>query len=185
MSKRFYSPTKQKILLLLETDVRLGVRRSPRTTWHTLKRLPRAWRQINRQYLYKIIREFKQERLVDYRESDDGKIEIILTEAGKLTALKFNIDKLEIKKPLQWDGQWRVVFFDIPEKKRRVRDSLRDKLRDIGFLKLQKSVFIFPYPAFDELNFIVEFFDARPYVHFGLLTKPTNEAELKLRFNLV
>lgn len=97
---------------------------------------------------------------------------------------RFNFDKLAIKKPAVWDGRWHIVFYDIPERKRRARDALRDKLKEMGFLEWQKSVFVHPYPCRDEVEFIIEFFDIRPYVRFGELIAPTNEAELKIHFGL-
>ncbi len=92
---------------------------------------------------------------------------------------------MQIKKSAIWDRKWRVVFFDIPEKKRKARDALRNKLRELGFRELQKSVFVHPYSCQSEIDFIVEFFEIRPYVRYGELTNLTNEAELKLRFDLV
>ena len=45
----------------------------------------------------------------------------------------------------KWDKQWRVVSFDIPEKVRYSRLKLRITLRDIGFVKLQNSLWAYPY----------------------------------------
>jgi len=41
-----------------------------------------------------------------------------------------------------WDGRWRLVMFDIPEKKREERDWLRWQLLTWDYKPLQKSVFI-------------------------------------------
>lgn len=40
----------------------------------------------------------------------------------------------------EWDGRWRLVIFDIPEKRRSARDLLRSKLKQWGFVHWQKSV---------------------------------------------
>lgn len=77
-----------------------------------------------------------------------------------------------------------MVLFDIPEKIRKGRDALRDKLKDLGFYELQKSVWVHPYPCEDEINFITEVFDLRPYIRFAEIAKITNEAKLKLHFKL-
>lgn len=56
----------------------------------------------------------------------------------------------------EWDEKWRVVIFDIPEKKKRVRDRLREKLRELGFGMIQESVWISPYDvAKDIRDFLV------------------------------
>jgi DNA-binding transcriptional regulator PaaX len=91
---------------------------------------------------------------------------------------------MKIKEQGQWDGRWRIVFFDIPEKRRKARDALRDKLRDLGFYELQKSVFVHPFPCRDEIDFVVEFLKIRPFVRYAEMIEPTNEAELKIYFDL-
>jgi len=54
-----------------------------------------------------------------------------------------------LEKPKRWDRKWRVVIFDIGEKQRRIRDQLRITLNKIGFVKLQKSVWVYPYDCED------------------------------------
>lgn len=66
---------------------------------------------------------------------DESKIIFKLTEAGK--------EFLLLSKPedeIAWDGKWRLVIFDIPEKKRLVRDILRRRLKLWEFKPWQKSV---------------------------------------------
>jgi hypothetical protein len=182
--KRIYSPVKRKVLLLLQAGLALSLTPSPKTHFYILKELSKDWQEIDRQYLRQIVREFYRERLVGWQEKADGSVRIVLTEKGKRKTLEFNIDDLRIKEPVVWDGQWRIVFFDIPEKRRWVRDALRNKLRELGFYEMQKSVFVHPFSCRDEIDFIVEFFNIRPFVRYAEMINPTNEAELKLKFNL-
>ncbi len=51
----------------------------------------------------------------------------------------------------KWDKKWRIVIFDIAEENRNIRDGLREKLKELGFGMLQKSVWISPY------DFILDF----------------------------
>jgi len=44
-----------------------------------------------------------------------------------------------------WDGAWRIVIFDIPEKKKESRNNLRANLVKNGFKKIQESVYAFPF----------------------------------------
>ena len=92
---------------------------------------------------------------------------------------------MEIKIPPKWDSKWRVVMFDIPEKLRRLRDSLRLHFREIGLIELQKSVFVYPYPCNKEIEFILEFYNSRKYVCFILADEIDNELHLKRRFDLI
>ncbi len=178
------SPRKQKILLLLEAGITLSMSRSVNRQSFIIRSMAREWKRIDRQYLYRVLNEFKYDRLVEYQEHLNGSIKVVLTEAGRQRVIQANIDTLTISKPAQWDKKWQLVFFDVPEKKRRGRDALRLKLRELGFYEWQKSVFVHPYPCRDQIDFIVEFFELRPFVRYGELSNPTNEAELKLHFQL-
>lgn len=55
----------------------------------------------------------------------------------------------------KWDRKWRIVIFDIEEKERFLRDSLRKKLRELGFGMIQESTWISPYDvAIDFREFV-------------------------------
>jgi len=179
-----HSPIKQKALLLLLGGVVLAFSRSPAAPRRIWKALAKDWKSINRDYLYRLMDEFYYNRLIDYRERDDGTIDIVISEAGRQKALAFKIDEMVIDKPSRWDGYWRLVSFDIPERLQNARRALREKLLDLGFKELQKSVLIFPYPCEDEVNFIVEFFDVRRYVHYIEAKRLSNDSHLKLYFKL-
>ena len=178
------SETKEKIILLLASGVVLGLSRSPRNYFKVLKGAAKEWKEINRNKLVRIVREFYNDRLVDYKEDKDGSVKIILTKEGQKKALKFKLDEMEIKKPVKWDGEWRVVIFDIPERFKKAREALRMKLKDLGFLELQKSVLVLPYECEDEIDFIVEVFLIRPFVRFVRAKSFTNEEQLKIKFGL-
>ena len=53
----------------------------------------------------------------------------------------------EIKK---WDGRWRVVMFDIPEKLRKERNWLRHQLYGLEYQLIQKSVFLGKWPLTED-----------------------------------
>ena len=175
---------KKKVLLLLLAGLALGLTRSPKKHWWILKELPREWRKENRQALERAINSLYTSHLIREKHNRDGTTTFVLSENGKQKALRFNIDKLEIKKPVKWDGKWRIVMFDIPEKLRRLRDSLRIHFREICLIELQKSVFVYPYPCSKEIEFIVEFYNARRHVRFVLADKIDNQLHLMKKFNL-
>lgn len=184
MIRKISSPTKQKLLLALEAGLAMGLTRSVRKQIYILKSIPRKFRQVDRNYLWRIISEFHRDRLVDYRENEDGTVIMILSEHGQKQTLKFKLDELEIKTPARWDKKWRLVIFDIPEKIKRAREALRDKLKNLGFFELQHSVWVFPYQCREEINFIVEVFEIRRYVRVVEADYITNEADLLLHFGL-
>lgn len=174
----------RKILLLLLAGLALGLTRSPKKHFWILKQIPKEWRKENRQALERAINSLYISHLVEEKDNRDGTTTLILSENGKQRALRFNIDKMEIKKPVYWDKKWRIIMFDIPEKLRRLRDSLRLHFKEIGLIELQKSVFIFPYPCSKEIEFILEFYNTRKYVRFILAEKVDNQLHLMKKFNL-
>ena len=177
--------TKQKVLLLLLSGLAMSLSRSPRGYYKILNSIPKQLKEIRIKRLYSIVREFYNDRLVDYKEDKNGIIKIVLTKEGQKKALRFKLDEMKIKKPAKWDGQWRIVIFDIPEKFKKAREALRIKLKELGFLELQKSVFIFPYECEDEINFIMEVFQIRSFVRLICAKSFTNEEQLKIKFNLI
>ena len=176
--------TQRKILLLLLAGLALGLTRSHKKHWWILKQIPKEWEKINRQDLERAINSLYTSHLIEEKDNKDGTTTLILSENGKQRALRFNIDEMEIKKPVHWDKKWRIIMFDIPEKLRRLRDSLRLHFKEIGLIELQKSVFVFPYPCSDEIEFILEFYNARKYVRFVLAEKVDNQLHLMKKFNL-
>ena len=176
---------KKKVLLLLLAGLALGLTRSPKKHWWILKQIPKEWRKENRQALQRAINSLYTSHLINEKHNKDGTITFVLSENGKQKALRFNIDKLEIKKPIQWDKKWRIVMFDVPEKLRRLRDSLRLHFKEIGLIELQKSVFVYPYSCENEIEFILEFYNAQKYVRFILAEKIDNQLHLMKKFDLL
>ncbi len=174
----------RKILLLLLAGLALGLTQSLKKHWWILKQIPKEWKKIDRQALERAINSLYTSHLVLEKHHKDGTTTLVLNENGKQRALRFNIDKMEIKKPAQWDKKWRIVMFDVPEKLKRLRDSLRLHFKEIGLIELQKSVFVYPYPCSKEIEFILEFYNARKYVRFVLAEKVDNGLHLMKKFNL-
>ncbi|MFA5791879.1 MAG: hypothetical protein WC884_02485 [Candidatus Paceibacterota bacterium] len=175
---------KKKVLLLLLAGLALGLTRSPKKHWWILKQIPKEWKKIDRQSLERAINSLYTSHLVQKKENENGTTTLILSENGKQKALRFNIDELEIEKPAKWDRKWRIVMFDIPEKSRRLRNSLRFHFQEIGLIEFQKSVFVYPYPCQKEIEFIIELYNARKYVRFVLVEEVDNKLHLMKKFNL-
>ena len=73
---------------------------------------------------------------------------IYITKKGETRLALLEI-KEKPKKPKKWDGKWRMLIFDIPEKRKSLREKIRLTLSDIGFVNLQDSVWIYPYSCED------------------------------------
>lgn len=79
-----------------------------------------------------------------------GRKEFQLTEEG-LNYLFSKFPPLKFKNR-PWDGLWRVVIYDVPEKESRLRDRLRYELRRLGYRFMQKSVWLTPWAVEKDLE---------------------------------
>lgn len=174
----------KKILLLLMAGLALGLSRSPKYSFQIIRALGKEWKQIEKQKLKRAIRSLYESKLIKEKENPDGSITLVLTDKGKEKALTYNLDEMEIKKPKQWDKKWRIVLFDIPEKIRKIRDAFRYHLKQLGFYEFQKSVFIHPYDCLDEIEYLIEFYNARRFIRFIIAESLDNELHLKTHFGL-
>lgn len=174
---------KRKILLLLLAGISFSLTWHPGKQWKIIKQLSKEWKKIDDEVLKEEIKKLYRSRLVERKKNPDGSFTFVLTEKGKLKALTYHFQNMKIKKE-NWDGKWRIVIFDIPEKMKSARDALREKLKELGFYELQKSVFVFPFECKNEIDFVIEFFNLRKFVRFGLLESIDNELHLKEIFKL-
>ena len=177
-------PVMQKVLLLVEGGLILGLTKRPDKYFKVVKKISKEWQKINERSLRTAIQKLYQSKLIDFKEKSDGTVSMTLTNNGKKKIIQFNLDSIEIKKPKLWDRLWRLVIFDIPEEERRGRNALAAKLKELGFYPLQKSVFIHPYECKNEVDFIVELFNLRPYVRLFTIKETDIELDLRSKFNL-
>lgn len=114
----------QEIFILLEDEKKVPLYRLNR------------WGKQARGVLAKLTKLAWVEKFID-----SGEIYYRITQKGEKA-----VDKLlsPLKASGKWDGRWRLVMFDIPEKKRAVRDQLRRDLAKLGLGILQASVWISP-----------------------------------------
>ena len=115
----------------------------------------------------------KKENLKFVKEEDDC-LFYKFSEKGENKVRKFIIDELRISPPKEWDKKWRLIIFDIPEKKRGGRVAFRKKLNDMGFYQCQKSAWIHPFPCLEEIEFVKDVFNLKPFVKIFLVDEMTD-----------
>lgn len=125
----------------------------------------------------------RKQKLIDFKENGHF-CKIVLTESGRNVFLRFNYEDINIKTPKIWDRNFRVIVFDIPEKKKSARDSLREKIKELGCIRFNDSVWVFPFPCQKEIDFIANYWGIGKYVHFILAGDITNRDLLERAFNL-
>jgi hypothetical protein len=100
-----------------------------------------------KQELSRLLKRLKRRGLISTSIGRDGADKIKLTAKGHKELLKYTLCEKAIDRPKRWDKKWRMVMFDIPERHRRVRENLRFFLRVVGFVKLQHSAWVYPFPC--------------------------------------
>ncbi len=130
MGKR--SKTTDLLLTVLETAIDSGIilYDFAYNTHHYVNGQP----NLDKYQLYHIVHRLKEKGWVETYKNE-GKILVKLTNKGK--------NQLAIEQALKetkWDGYFRVVIFDVPEKHRKVRGVFRHRLKEWGFVAWQKSV---------------------------------------------
>lgn len=143
-----YLPMRNLILRTLAVGGVMSIALVAPKTLTLLKKLDRG--AANRKNLYRRITQaitrLEHSRLV--RTSGQyGHRNAELTEKGHAIIETIYASEYHIPEPAFWDGKWRVVMFDIREKRRKARSRLRLLLSSAGFLRLQDSVWIYPYPC--------------------------------------
>jgi DNA-binding transcriptional regulator PaaX len=118
-----------------------------------------------------------------YLGRDDKKKYYLLPKArralteGKVWALTLPV-------PKHWDRKWHLVLFDIPADKRKRRDIFRLRLKELGLVLYQDSVWIHPYPTEETVRQIAEFYRLSNCVSFIVADKVTGEKSLRQQFKL-
>jgi DNA-binding transcriptional regulator PaaX len=84
-------------------------------------------------------------RLKDRGFLKDAQGKLSLTDKGRKLYLRYQLKELAIKRSKKWDGKWRLIAFDVWEARKSTRDALRKTIQRLGFVQLQKSLWIFPY----------------------------------------
>ncbi len=155
-----------KILNLLSEGFQLKFQRSKKGRRTIYEECDRIWHSIDRKQLYRTLDQLRLQKIVTIIKEGDSVEKMILTNKARAYSLRQQFKNLSIKHASRWDKKWRLVMFDIPESKRIIRNALRRKLKDIGFVEFQKSTFAYPFPCRDEINFIINFLEISEYVYY-------------------
>lgn len=119
----------------------------------------RKWQKFRSDLYY-----LKRRGFVEVDQNSDGSYVVKTTAAGRHQAEKYRLDDIAIKTPKKWDKQWRMVIFDIPINKQKGRLALLSKLKELGFIMLQKSVWAHPFECRSEVAILARAFEVDRYV---------------------
>ena len=182
---RTYLPVRNLVLRTLAAGGALSLALLAPKAIALLKHADRG--AVRRKELYTRIKRSvgNMERAGLVRTAGPGNHIISLTQKGKILIERLYAEEYRIPEPAFWDGKWRMVIFDMHEKRRGARNRLRFLLQSAGFVRLQDSVWIFPYPCDEFIQLL------RAHLKSGtgemlVITAEALESDRKLRehFNL-
>jgi DNA-binding transcriptional regulator PaaX len=110
----------------------------------------------------RILGELKRQGLVHIIQNDE-QWTYMLTPAGAHRLQRVVIDSLNIPKPAKWDKKWRLVTFDVPIRQSKARAYFTSHLQSLGFMMLQRSLWVHPFPSFDQVEQIGGYYNVLRY----------------------
>ena len=116
-------------------------------------------------------------------ETRDGEQYYVLTAVGKEYFTSLSLPDYKIKSG-SWDGSWRLIIFDIKESSRYLRDRLRRELSARGFIKIQNSVWVYPYDCEAYVGLLKTSFRLGREVLYVVADKIENDSWIKKAFDL-
>jgi hypothetical protein len=137
-----------------------------------------------RYYIKSSLVRLKERGLIEFQKRNNKSF-VCLTEKGQKKLLKYQLREKVIRKPRKWDKKWRVVIFDIKEQARNLREGLRQELSNLGFVKLQNSVWVHPYECEEIIGMIKAYFEIGKDVLYMVVEKIENDGWLKEEFGLI
>ncbi|KKU49970.1 MAG: hypothetical protein A3F53_00865 [Candidatus Zambryskibacteria bacterium RIFCSPHIGHO2_12_FULL_48_10] len=108
-----------------------------------------------------------------------------MTSIGESLFRRWQFADFQIQKPKRWDKKWRVMIFDIPEKKRKIRNDLTTLFRAAGIYRLQNSVWVYPYECEDIITLLKTDFGIGKYLLYMIVDELENDKYLRQHFGLI
>jgi CRISPR-associated endonuclease Cas2 len=127
------------------------------------------------------IRTLKRQGLITLTKRANNQVEVRLTRRG---IWEVGIRNYTFSNPRTWDRKWRIVIFDVPEQKRKIRNELRRAMKLYGFQQLQQSVWVYPHPCDEFVKLIKQHLGIAPDVLYLTTTSIENEKYLRRQFKL-
>ena len=141
-------------------------------------------RKKKREQLFRTLSYLRSKKFVEIKNLSNGQAEVKITSAGQEFIGIADLDNLEIKKPSIWDKKFRLVIFDIPKDKHSASTAFSRKLKEIGFLMVQKSIWVHPYDCVNEITYLRNVFELDPYIKIVLADAIEGDYKVRKHFKL-
>jgi DNA-binding transcriptional regulator PaaX len=126
------------------------------------------------------------ERLIRHglaRRDAGGFVE--LTKRGERRLAEIERANYKLPLPAHWDGKWRLLSFDIKEKRKHIRELLRRTLSTVGFVRLHKSFWVYPHDCEEFISLLKADYHVGVEVLYIVADYLENDGWLRRRFGLI
>jgi DNA-binding transcriptional regulator PaaX len=131
-----------------------------------------------------VLTRLKMKGEIEFIERD-GKRYARLTERGDASlALARQKISLADGTPRKWDRRYRLVMFDVPEKRKKIRERLRSQMQEVGFLRIQDSAWIYPYDCEEFVALLKADLHIGKDVLYAVIEEIENDARIRKHFRL-
>ena len=107
-----------------------------------------------------------------------------LTLEGEKILRKWELTDYKLSKPKKWDNKWRMIIFDIPEKKRKIRKQISELFKQAGLYRLQDSVWVYPYDCEEIIGLLKTDFGIGKDLLYIIANEIENDRYLRAEFGL-
>jgi DNA-binding transcriptional regulator PaaX len=114
---------------------------------------------------------------------EDGKRYARITKKGE-RLIQLETEKATMKKKRRWDRRWRIVIFDVPERRKNVRTKIRRFMQEYGFVRLQDSVWVYPHDCEDLIALMKASFRIGADVLYLIVERIEHDKHLREHFEL-
>jgi DNA-binding transcriptional regulator PaaX len=108
-----------------------------------------------------------------------------LTLLGQERLRRWEFVNFKLNQPKKWDKKWRVIIFDIPEKKKKIRNRITSLFHQAGFYRLQDSVWVYPHDCEDVITLLKTDLGVGKYLLYLIVDEIENDKYLRKAFNLI
>lgn len=131
-------------------------------------------RKDSSQKIFRALQDLEKRNVIAI-DKKKNQFKISMSAKGILKLLRFFAR--QHSKPKQWDGKWRIVVFDIPEKYKPTREMLRRYLYALGFSQIQKSVFATKQNLLKDVRRLMRVCEMEPFTQYFVATewRPSEE----------
>lgn len=143
----------------------------------------KEWNRFNQTRLRQTLKRLQQQKIVEIID-ENGEACIKLTDRGRTKFLRYKLEELTINRQPKWDGKWRLIIYDIKKEKRLLSEIFRNFLKKMECLKLQKSVYLTPFPCEEQIEFIRQYYGLGKEVTYIIAQKLENEQVYKDYFGI-